>query len=70
MRHPGGGRNPAPYLSAVAPFDHPRASNRGTPADGRFRATQIAVRRNGRWLLAGVHLSRIGGPPPFARPSA
>jgi len=34
------------------------------PADGRFRATHIAVRDGGdRWLLAGLHLSPIGGPP-------
>ena len=41
-------------------------SYRGTPADGSFRATHVAVRRDGRWLLAGMHLSPIGGPPPFA----
>ncbi len=43
-----------------------QASYRGNPADGRFRATHIAVHRDGRWLLAGIHLSPIGGPPPFA----
>ena len=43
-----------------------QASYRGTPADGSFRATHIAVRRDGQWLLAGIHLSPIGGPPPFA----
>jgi ketosteroid isomerase-like protein len=57
--------------AAVAVGVHTQqASYRGTPADGRFRATHLAVRRDGRWLLAGVHLSHIGGPPPFARPSA
>ena len=43
-----------------------RAEFQGNPADGSFRATHIAVRRAGRWLLAGQHLSPIGGPPPFA----
>ena len=53
--------------AAVAVGVHTQqASYRGTPADGRFRATHLAVRRDGRWLLAGIHLSRIGGPPPFA----
>jgi ketosteroid isomerase-like protein len=38
-------------------------------ADGRFRATHVAVRHSGgHWLLAGIHLSPMGGPPPF--PSA
>jgi ketosteroid isomerase-like protein len=43
-----------------------RAAYRGNPADGSFRATHIAVRRDRRWRLAGIHLSPIGGPPPFA----
>jgi ketosteroid isomerase-like protein len=41
------------------------ASYQGNSADGQFRATHIAVRRDGRWVLAGIHLSPIGGPPPF-----
>ena len=45
-----------------------RASYKGQPADGRFRTTHVAVRVDRRWLLAGIHLSPIGGPPPFARP--
>lgn len=44
-----------------------QATFAGNPADGTFRGTHIAVRRDGRWLLAGIHLSPIGGPPPFAR---
>jgi len=43
-----------------------QASYRDHPADGSFRATHIAVRRDGRWLLAGIHMSPVGGPPPFA----
>ena len=43
-----------------------RAAFRGTPADGSFRATHVAVRENGEWRLAGMQLSPIGGPPPFA----
>ena len=45
------------------------ASFQGNPADGQFRATHIAVRRDGRWALAGIHLSPIGGAPPF-RPAS
>jgi ketosteroid isomerase-like protein len=46
-----------------------RASYKGQSADGQFRTTHIAVRVDGRWRLAGIHLSPVGGPPPFARPS-
>jgi ketosteroid isomerase-like protein len=42
-----------------------QATHQGNPVDGRFRASHIAVRRQDRWLLAGIHLSTIGGPPPF-----
>lgn len=30
---------------------------------GQFRATLILVRQRERWLLAGIHLSPIAGPP-------
>jgi hypothetical protein len=46
-----------------------RASYKRQPADAQFRTTHIAMRVDRRWLLAGVHLSPIGGPPPFARPA-
>ncbi|HEY2320759.1 MAG TPA: nuclear transport factor 2 family protein [Solirubrobacteraceae bacterium] len=46
-----------------------RAEFQGRPVDGEFRATHISVRQSGGWRLAGVHLSPIGGPPPFARPA-
>jgi ketosteroid isomerase-like protein len=36
---------------------------RGRPTDGAFRSTHVAVRRNGRWQLASIHLSPIQGPP-------
>lgn len=39
------------------------AEYRGNPSVGRYRCTQIAVRRNGEWLLAGMHLSTIAPPP-------
>ena len=45
------------------------AQFQGRPVNGEFRATHIAVRDGGRWRLAGIHLSPIGGPPPFARPA-
>lgn len=38
------------------------ATYRNHPSDGTFRATHIAVRRDGRWLLAGIHMSPIGAP--------
>lgn len=41
----------------------------GHPVDGAFRSTHIAVRREGRWRLVGVHLSTIGGRPPFRPPT-
>ncbi|HEY3713538.1 MAG TPA: nuclear transport factor 2 family protein [Jatrophihabitantaceae bacterium] len=37
-----------------------QASYRGAPSDGQFRVTHIAIRVDGRWLLAGMHLSPIG----------
>jgi Ketosteroid isomerase homolog len=43
-----------------------RATFRDNPVDGSFRATHIVVRRAHRWQLAGIHMSPIGGPPPFA----
>jgi ketosteroid isomerase-like protein len=53
--------------AAVAVGVHTQqAEYEGHPADGSFRATHIAVRRGNQWLLAGQHLSPIGGPPPFA----
>lgn len=48
-----------------------KAAFQGNPVDGDFRSTHIAVRRDGEWLLAGIHLSMLGAPPPFIRnPSA
>jgi ketosteroid isomerase-like protein len=43
-----------------------QATFKDNPADGSFRATHIVVRRGDSWLLAGIHMSAIGGPPPFA----
>jgi hypothetical protein len=34
------------------------------PANGSFRVTQIAIQRDGGWLLAGLHFSPIAQPPP------
>ncbi|WIX99758.1 nuclear transport factor 2 family protein [Amycolatopsis mongoliensis] len=42
------------------------AEHQGNPVNGRFRATHVLVRTEDRWCLAGIHLSPIGGPPPFA----
>jgi ketosteroid isomerase-like protein len=46
-----------------------QASYQGQLVDGQFRATHIVVRRHDQWLLAGLHLSPIGGPPPFRPPA-
>lgn len=43
------------------------AEFQGRRVNGEFRATHIAVRDGDRWRLAGIHLSPIGGPPPFAK---
>lgn len=32
-------------------------------ASGRFRVTQIAVRTNDHWVIAGIHLSPMAQPP-------
>jgi Domain of unknown function (DUF4440) len=37
----------------------------GNDVGGTFRATLIILRQEGRWLLAGVHLSPIAGAPSF-----
>jgi ketosteroid isomerase-like protein len=42
------------------------AAYQGNPVNGTFRSTHLAVRHDGGWRLAGLHLSPIGGPPPFA----
>lgn len=42
-----------------------QATFRDNPVDGSFRATHIAVRTGDRWQLAGIHMSPMGGPPPF-----
>jgi ketosteroid isomerase-like protein len=55
--------------AAVAVGVHTQeASYDGHPANGAFRATHVLIRSGDRWLLAGMQLSPIGGPPPFARP--
>jgi ketosteroid isomerase-like protein len=41
---------------AVGVWDQ-QTTYKGQDVSGRFRATQVAVRRDGRWLIAGVHLS-------------
>ena len=38
---------------------------RGNDASGEFRATLILAEQEGRWLLAGLHLSPIAGAPSF-----
>ncbi|SDY06910.1 protein of unknown function [Amycolatopsis xylanica] len=43
------------------------ASYQGNPANGRFRATHVVVRRDDQWRLASIHLSPIGGPAPFEK---
>ena len=40
-----------------------RVTYHGAPDAGRFRATHGLVREGGRWRIAGLQLSAIGGPP-------
>jgi len=40
-----------------------RSTFQGRDASGRFRVTQIAIRRGDRWILAGLHYSPIAQPP-------
>ena len=40
-----------------------RSTYQGGDASGRFRVTQIAVRRGGRWTVVGLHYSPIAQPP-------
>ena len=39
------------------------AAYQGQPSDGRFRVTQVLVRRAGGWQLAGLHYSPVAAPP-------
>lgn len=40
-----------------------QSTYQGHDAGGRFRGTQVVVRKNGRWLIAGMHLSPLAEPP-------
>lgn len=42
-----------------------QAAYQGKPVDGQFRASHVAVYDAGLWRLAGIHVSPLGGPPPF-----
>jgi uncharacterized protein (TIGR02246 family) len=39
-----------------------RSTYQGRDASGRFRVTQVAVEQDGRWVIAGIHLSPIAQP--------
>ncbi|MCZ9883285.1 nuclear transport factor 2 family protein [Arthrobacter sp. B2a2-09] len=43
-----------------------RASYLGHPSNGQFRVTQIMIRKDERWQLAGLHLSPMAQPEPPA----
>lgn len=38
------------------------AAYRGRPSNGHFRVTQIMIRKDERWQLAGLHLSPLAQP--------
>jgi ketosteroid isomerase-like protein len=44
-----------------------KAAYRGNPVDAQLRTTLVFVHQDGQWLLAGLHFSPIGQPPPFAQ---
>lgn len=44
-----------------------KSAYQGRDASGRFRVTQIAVRRGDTWILVGLHYSPIAQPPEGAR---
>ena len=47
-----------------------RTTYQGRDASGRFRVTQVAIQRGGRWILVGLHYSPIAQPSESAvRPS-
>jgi ketosteroid isomerase-like protein len=47
-----------------------RTTYQARDASGRFRVTQVAIRRGDRWILVGLHYSPIAQPPDdSARPS-
>jgi ketosteroid isomerase-like protein len=39
-----------------------RSAYRGQPSSGQFRVTQILVRKDERWQVAGLHLSPMAQP--------
>jgi hypothetical protein len=45
-------------------------SFQGGDNSGRFRLTLVAVRPDGRWQLAGVHIGPLQQPPAGPPPSA
>ncbi|UKA58222.1 nuclear transport factor 2 family protein [Arthrobacter sp. FW306-2-2C-D06B] len=48
--------------AVVIGIQNQTAAYRGHPSSGQFRVTQIMIRRDGRWQLAGLHLSPIAQP--------
>ena len=58
--------------AAVAVGNQAQSSTfQGHDASGRFRVTQVAIRRGDRWLLAGLHYSPIAqSPDDSARPAS
>ena len=45
-----------------------RTTYQGRDASGRFRITQVAIRRGDHWILAGLHYSPIAQPSEGAVP--
>jgi hypothetical protein len=57
------GKNPEPVKDL---FSRTQTGEfQGNDVSGEFRATLIFAEREGRWLLAGLHLSPIAGAPSF-----
>jgi ketosteroid isomerase-like protein len=55
-------------IAVVVGTQTQRSTYQGRDASGRFRVTQVVVRRDDRWSIVHLHLSSIAPPPGSGRP--
>lgn len=48
---------------------HQRTRYQGQPVDAQLRTTHVLVHLEGQWRVIGTHMSPLGQPPAFARPT-